>query len=353
MKNAATIRKAVTVLVLLFTTTLMYAQSADSTATPFCQVNMTNGSKVNGQLISEDSANVMISNAALGQLTILKSNVETVQVVETGSTYSFTMSSGKVYRGLVIAQNNREITIKTGSGNVQLMNANITDLSSGVSEIVVTRADHGSRYLFAPSAIPLKKGEGYYHNVMIFVNGCHYGITDRWSVGGGVLFPVGMYGTVKYGQQIDDKVHVAAGGMFVTSFFGIGMGMGCGFGSVTLGDRYTNATFTIGYGGVSNNGEWDVTRRPILNFSGMARINDNFSLITENYLFPVQRTSYSGTGESLTSNEYYPQLSAGFRIGGGKHSFDVAAMTIGDMTEGDFYAIPFLGYAYRFTNSKF
>lgn len=353
MNNVNNISKAIITLVLLLTSTVINAQDTTSVKdAQFCIVSLTNGTRVSGMLISQNDGSVTVADPVLGQLTILQSNIEMLRVVETGKEYEFVMSSGKKYRGVVEAQNSTSIVIRTSTlGNITLSNVNIADFSNGTGSVMEPRVDHGSRYLFAPSAIPLRKGEGYYHNVMFLVNGCHYGITDRWSIGGGVIFPVGMYGTVKYGRPVGDKVHVAAGGMFITTFYGIGMGVGCGFGSVTIGDRFTNATFTLGYGAVSNDMDWEATRRPIMNISGMARINDNFSLITENYFFPTQTTSYSASGE-ITNDSYYQQLSLGMRIGGGKHSFDVATMTIGDVTDGHFFAIPYLGYAYRFTNKK-
>jgi hypothetical protein len=98
--------------------------------------------------------------------------------------------------------------------------------------------------------------------------------------------------------------------------------------------------------------DWTATNRPIISFSGMARINDNFSLITENYLFPVVKTNYVGNGEFTEEQSYYPELTAGVRIGGGRHSWDLAMMTVGDLTQSDFIAVPFVGYVYRFNNSK-
>ncbi len=354
MNKSNIISKAVFTLVLILTSHVFYAQDTTSVMeSQFCIVTLTNGTRVSGMLTSQNDESVKVADPVLGDLTILKSNIEVLRVVVTGLEYQFTMTSGKKYRGVVEAQNTTSIVVRTSTlGNITLTNVNIADFSNGQNEVILARTDHGSRYFFAPSALPLKKGEGYYQNVYFLMNGAHYGLTDRWSIGGGVIFPIGMYGTLKYGREISDKVHVAAGGMFVTTFFDLGLGVGCGFGSITFGDRYTNATMTLGYGAVSNDHSWEATRRPIINFSGMARISDNFSVISENYLFPIQKTNLYANGESTTSDYYYPQLSLGMRVGGGKHSWDIAAMTMGNISEGDFFAVPFLGYAYRFSNTK-
>lgn len=354
MKNVNSIRKAILTTVLLLSSVVFFAQdTARVRESQYCIVTLTNGTRVAGDLIAQDSGSVKVKDAALGELTILQSNVEMMRVLETGKEYQVIMSSGKKYRGVVEAQNATSVVMHTSTlGNITLNKINISDFSSGSEGAIAPRVDHGSRYLFGPSAIPLKKGEGYYQNVWLLVNGFHYGITDRWSAGGGIVFPVGMYATAKYGRQLSDNVHVAGGGMFCSSFFGLGLGMACGFGSVTFGDRYTNATFTLGYGAVSNDAEWTATNRPIISVNGMARINDNFSLISENYLFPVQSTRNLGNGEYSVNQTYYPELTAGVRIGGGQHSWDLAMMTIGDVSSGDFFAVPFIGYVYRFSNKK-
>ena len=353
MNKLNNLKRTIAVLVLVLVSTIINAQEAANDSVQFCKVALTNGNIVTGVLLSEDSTSITVDNSSLGSLKVLKSNVESVTVVEVGGDYSFTMRSGKVYRGVVVKQDAHNITILMGSSKMGLMTASITDFNPGATVQPIStqkRVDHGSRYLFAPSAIPLKKGDGYYHNAMILVNGWHYGITDNWSVGGGMIFPIGVYGQFKYGKQVADKVHVAGGGMFVTTFFDIGLGVACGFGSVTYGDRNSNATFSLGYGAAGGNGDWEATSRPIINVSAMARLSDNVSLITENYLFPQKDYRYMGNGEFITTRSYYAQLSAGFRLGGGRHSFDIAAMSIGDITDGQLYAAPFLGYCYRFSD---
>ncbi|HYO23040.1 MAG TPA: hypothetical protein VER36_11595, partial [Flavisolibacter sp.] len=45
-----------------------------------------------------------------------------------------------------------------------------------------------TNYFFWPSAINLKKGEGYYLNNMLFLNSVYYGVTDNISLGAGIEF---------------------------------------------------------------------------------------------------------------------------------------------------------------------
>jgi hypothetical protein len=39
----------------------------------------------------------------------------------------------------------------------------------------------------------MNKGEGYYHNFMVFINQATYGVTDNISIGGG-LVPLFLFG---------------------------------------------------------------------------------------------------------------------------------------------------------------
>lgn len=348
MNNRYTLPKITALLVFVFATVLMHAQSADST-TRFCKVSLTNGTHVTGQFISEDSANVVIRNQALGTITVLKSNVESVQATETGNTYSFVMSSGQTYRGVVTAQNEHEITVKTSNGSVKLISANITDFMGGTPQTAEEDFDHASRYVFAPSAVPLRKGEGYYQNMMVLVNGVQYGITDQFSLGAGVVAPVGFFATAKYGKQVGRNVHVAAGGMFISSMYGLNLGLGCGFGSFTFGNRRTNTTVTLGYGAMTNGDSWEMTKRPIINISGVVKVTEGLSLITENYFFPVKdRFRYNAPADAEVTYSYRPQLSAGFRLAKGPHAFDFAATNIGSMEHGNLFIIPWFSYTFHF-----
>lgn len=356
MNNVLHFKKIIASAMLLLSVTVMNAQDTTTVSNPhYCIVTLTNGTKVSGTLQSQAEGQVVVNDPILGQLTLLQSNIELLQVVETGTVYTFTMSSGKQYMGKVIAQDETTITIDANAlGEIKITNVNIAGFTSVAAVAAAISYDHGTRYLFAPSAIPLKKGEGYYHNIMILMNGFRYGVTDRVSVGAGIIMPIGFYADMKYGRQISKNVHVAAGGMLITTMMGIGVGVGCGFGSITVGDRWTNATFTAGYGAVMSDGDWNATNRPILNFSGMLRITDGFSLVTENYFFPVRDYEYTNGNYSnpQISHHYRPQLSGGFRIGSGRHTFDVAGITLGDISQGDLFVIPYFSYAYHFNKSK-
>jgi len=346
-------KKVLATFLVMFTAIVLYAQDTTATsAGQFCMITTQNGTTISGMMTERANGKVTVNDPMLGTVNIEESKIQSIRIAETGKEYQFRMTDGRAIRGTIIRQNATVITLKTDNiGEINITVVNIKDFSEGSTSFDPQGEsyDHASRYLFAPSAIPLRKGEGYYQNIMFLMNGAHVGITDRFSVGGGVMVPFGFFGTVKYGVQVDKNVHVAIGGIGVTTFFGIGVGVGCGFGSVTLGNRFTNISFTAGYGGIATGSDWEVTKRPIANIGGMVRLAPAVSLVSENWFIPTQQyNSYNGT----TTNSYYPLYSLGFRFGAGHSSFDVAALSIGSYSEGNAFVIPYLAYAYRFTSKN-
>lgn len=172
---------------------------------------------------------------------------------------------------------------------------------------------HPTRYLFAPSAIPLRRGEGYYHNYMLGLNSVSVGITDNVSLTGGVdllilllssTFNVPLlagYANLKYGHKVSERVHVggglmAAGLIFLRNFDPdfmdlSGLYMTIGYGMVTYGNENSHATAAIGLGNVR--GEW--ANSPVIVLSGAHRLNRRIGLITENWIFANVRGGALGT----------------------------------------------------------
>lgn len=96
---------------------------------------------------------------------------------------------------------------------------------------------HYSRSLFGPSAIPQKKGELYWNNILFEYNTVQYGLTDHLSVGMGGLLITNLVGitnimpTIKYGYSLDEKNHVAVG--MLSTYWNPRFQVLDGFGSAT------------------------------------------------------------------------------------------------------------------------
>ena len=241
---------------------------------------------------------------------------------------------------------------------------------------------NSTRYLFAPSAIPLRQGEGYYQNVWVTLNSVNYGITDHISITGGLelistlstIFISDFSGAFafanfKIAAPVSEKIHIG-GGFLGGGILGEDIGdanMGIAYGLLTTGNAEHNATLGIGYGMVS--GDW--AKRPIVVLNGMTRINKRIGLVTENWFVSSHdeysyEDYYDGLMKTYTYNDFYMALSGGMRIMSEKITVDIALITAGNIgsrkvtssesgtTEKNTYTdwvpipIPYLDLVYKF-----
>ncbi|NBO69186.1 hypothetical protein EBV26_01695 [bacterium] len=173
--------------------------------------------------------------------------------------------SGLRYVGSVIEKNERELTIMTDEGTkITILLSNILDIRA-IPKSLIQDGEYwypnpnDSRYLFAPSAFNLKKGEGYYQNTYLFINSFNYGITDNFSMGLGFEFlstfgslgngsfdPI-FFVTPKYSTQVSENMRVGVGVLVGKITDNIG-GFGVSYGLVTFGNPEHNATLGLGFG---------------------------------------------------------------------------------------------------------
>ena len=157
-----------------------------------------------------------------------------------------------------------------------------------------------SRYLYAPSSIPLKKGQGYVSQKYGIFSSAAYAPHDNFTVLFGTLtvFPPAMtiFGG-KAGFQVADNVHVSAGGeVFIFPIDGIILAS-IGFGAITFGDEDKHLTVASGY----MNGEVFSNQAgvPIM-VGAQKRLNNGVALITENWaVFDADNLTGGQASQSL------------------------------------------------------
>ena len=204
-----------------------------------------------------------------------------------GGNYSVELLSGSSFIGKLIAQRENELEFMTKDlGRLTVQKANIRRLQL----LTATQALHGwepvgngTRIFFAPTARPLRKGEGYVQNIDIFLLGANYGITDNISFG--VLVPVlpgvglSVFAlTPKVSFQVQDKLHVGGGILYASDFRS---GGGVGYGVATYGSADNNVTLGLGYGFASG----DISSSPVVVVGGATRISRRISLLNETYIY--------------------------------------------------------------------
>ena len=217
---------------------------------------------------------------------------------------------------------------------------------------------HATRYFFGPSAIPLKKGEGYFQNAYILANSVQIGVTDNFSMGGGIGIPFLFFITPKLCYRVGKNVYMGGGILFATTISSdLGFGMGVAYGSLTLGNNENNFTISTGWGAIKQDtynsqtndytNRWELARNPIFTFSGMVRIARKCSLISENWVFATKDYDNKFENSNSYTYVYHALISGGFRLMGEKNSFDLAII-VPLVTDGTTFGFPYLDYVFKF-----
>lgn len=271
------------------------------------------------------------------------------------------LKQGNSVQGILKDQNDKSITIniaETGIMTIPWELIQTVDRMS-VSEALNAKGQFNNpqptRYFFGPSAIPLKKGDKYYQNAYFLVNSFQLGLSDQFSIGAGVVIPFAFFVTPKIGYQVAKNIHVGGGVIFATSLIrDFNLGVGAGYGSLTVGSKEHNVTLNVGLGAVKENSglgtndyTWKFANKPMVTLSGMTRISKRMMLMTENWFFSTKTVNYDNmTGQQISSvYEYNGIMSVGARYLGARYAIDFGFLS---PTVSDFMAIPYLSYNLKF-----
>jgi len=286
--------KLYAIVVLLLTVSYCAAQDRADTLTYYIQT--TDGNTYRGQILSQDSLKVLFNLEKFGELSFLKTEIKKMQPLD----------------------NEKMVDDEYWMDNPQ-----------------------ATRYFFSPNAYGLKKGEGYYQNVWVMVNSFAVGVTDYFSIGGGVvplfLFagsPTPVWITPKFSVPVVEEKFNLGGGALLGTVLGVEeTGFGILYGISTFGSRDKNVSLGLGYGYAG--GDW--AKAPMINFNTMIRFGAKGYFISENYFVHTE-----GTTVLIFSL-------------GGRHIFQNAGLDYGliipfisDM--GSFIAFPWLGITIPFGN---
>ncbi len=280
--------------------------------------------------------------------------LSTATIAQDSTYVSVELKNGKSVSGQLIHKSEAEVTVATKDiGKVTLAWSAIKSINM-ISKEGKGQNTHSTRYFFAPSAIPLKKGDKYYQNALFLVNSFQAGLTDHFSIGGGLVVPFALFITPKLGYQVADKVHVGGGILFATSLIGgLNFGVGTVYGSVTYGTKESNLTLNTGLGAYNENTgfgrddyHWKFANNPMFTLSGMKRISTKVMLMTENWFFSNKTVNYDANGQFLNSSTAYNGIwSGGVRITLERSAFDVGFLVPTSIEDG---AIPYLAYNITF-----
>ena len=257
--------------------------------------------------------------------------------------YSIVLKDGSDIIGTVTRETLDTLVVRTPSGVVmsiaRVQVKKMERLSGAVVQGEYLRRDpNRTRLLFAPTARPLKAGQGYVAFYEIFFSYFAVGIADFLSVGGGMtLFPGAsdqlFYVSPKLAVPLaNEVVTLGIGAMYTNLFTSNFDGAGIIYGIGTAGSDRAAVTVGVGYGFHGG----DIAEKPILVLGGEAQLSNSAKLLTENW-FPI------GSETSL--------LSFGLRFFGDHLAADIGfiyPLHEGKGISSGLPLIPWIGFAYNF-----
>ncbi len=223
-------------------------------------------------------------NTLLAQIDSIK--IDKIVIVET--------LDGNRFTGKLVERTGNKIVIETQSaGRVTLEINKLKSIMEGDAKRIKPDGywfenPHATRNFFAPTGFGLRKGEGYYQNILVGLNQFSYGISDNFSLGGGFeifsLFaghvPAVLYLTPKASFKAGKNYNVGVGALIGS--FGIDkdrVGAGLLYLTNTFGNRDKNFTAAIGYGYANGS----LAKKPTLNIGAQIRGGKKWTFVTENY----------------------------------------------------------------------
>lgn len=223
------------------------------------------------------------------------------QVQNDTLSYYIQTTDGNTYRGQILSQDSLSTLFNLDRfGEHRFLKTEIKKLELLDKEMVVDNEywmdnPQATRYFFSPNAYGLKKGEGYYQNVWVMVNSFAVGVTDYFSIGGGVvplfLFagaPTPIWLTPKFSiPVVRDKFNLGAGALMGTVLGEEETGFGILYGISTLGSKDKNVSMGLGYGYAG--GSW--AKAPMINLNTMIRFGPKGYFISENYFIQTEGTT--------------------------------------------------------------
>ena len=329
-------------LLLVFIFSSIFIQAQTTQDTTVVSIETKSSVVYTGQFVSESSDSIRIKTVDFGIISISKDEIVIDNLV------SIETTDGNEFLGEIIKEDPQSIVLKTRKfGEITISKSDIKSRE----KVEVQQIKEGkfwfpnpqsTRYFWSPNGYGLKKGEGYYQNIWVLWNQFSYGLSDNFSVGGGVipLFLFGggatpIFGTAKFSVPlVKDKVNIGGGAIVGTVLGEEGTGFGILYGLSTYGTPDNNVTLGLGYGFAA--GEW--ASAPMININGMFRVTSRGYFITENYYIPAAGENY-----------FLLML-------GGRWIIKKAALDYGLVFPiagiGSFVAIPWLGFTIPFENTN-
>ncbi|MFY0524080.1 hypothetical protein ACN28I_13220 [Archangium gephyra] len=265
-----------------------------------------------------------------------------------------TLKDGQELHGVVVHQDQRVVVVELADGDrMELPARQVKDIA--VERNAQVRDDgeiwfqdpNRTRYLYAPSGMMLRQGEGYFSQKELFFSSLSIGLTDNITVQAGAVLPAWLLGApgfnfiggIKVGGSIGDRLHLAAGaqGLVMPGLGGYSGAVGFVFGTATYGTA--DAHLSLGLGKpftLTLNGGGSLDSSVIATLSGNIRVSRRVALVTENWLMASPDMGIYGQLPMLNS--------LAVRLFGESWAVDLGGIRVPGLP----IPIPWLDFAYNF-----
>jgi hypothetical protein len=315
----------------------------------------------------ESDSEFVVFDFNLGEIEIAKKDVVSEDRNMVKSAVIIKTTNNSSYFGFIIGVTSNTLIMKSSLlDSFEIQSNTIEEITLSGAYVNRKGANwfsnpNATRYFFAPSAIPLKKREGYFQNAYLLANSVNIGLTNNITLGGGVVIPLLFYITPKISYPVYKNLYLGAGILFTQAFVSeVNLSAGIGYGLITVGNQEHNVTLGSGYGFAKFDSSYKATKMPIITFNGMSRIGKRLSLVTENWLIP--RASYNVDSIWYDDNgmQYVEQIpikkdfytlagSLGLRfMPGVKTSVDFSVVGIRANPYQNYLFFPYLDFVYKF-----
>tara|TARA_B100000953_G_C17980018_1_gene408809 strand:+ start:139 stop:1044 length:906 start_codon:yes stop_codon:yes gene_type:complete len=283
-------------------------------------------------------------------LVFSQGNTDQIEPDSTGQQVEIITRDGNEYIGEIVSENEQEIVLKTPSDITLTIPKNKilkrNEFSGKVVEGKLFRPDpNKSMYMFAPSAYPIGDQKSYCRDFCLFFPSFNGGFGNNISVQMGAFwFPtapidqIPLVGSVKMSLPSDVDAQFAGGIMYIRfpgNDFRSSTGMGFTFVTGTIGDNFTHASATLGWGYTQFEGDWEFMDDPIFVLAGNYRMSENFALVFEGWFTP----------EKTIIDDMAPKM-VSIRFFGKRFSFDFGGLYLFPEQEG--LPFPLINFTYYY-----
>jgi hypothetical protein len=322
-------------------------------------LTLTDATKLKGTLKKEGNREIVFIDDNLGEQTINRNVIATLEREYGNEDWIIALKDGSKISGKILSKTEDETIVQTKNlGNLKINNEKIRSIDPIDGTIAKTgkvwfKNPTSGLYYLSPTAIPLKKGDGYYHNYYGAGNEFCYALSNHATIGGGLTGPMGVYLTAKVSTSVNEYAHVAGGVFIGNSIFPIirnsNFGLGLGYAAFTVGNIDHNLTATVCYGFVNSRNSTDLMNQPLMQLSGTVRVSKKLAIVSENWLVSVQGNPFGRSGISSVDSHYEPFISYGCRILNKRGSFDIGFLNTPALWENNYLVgMPYIGFLVRF-----